>query len=115
MRVEIERGGQLIATLETGLDGGYVLPPDVLPDDTVVISLDGFETAQVRPADTHVVLQLARASDTTTVIASALTTAGASMEHLGSTMTAPLAQRLPTPRPRILQSLPLLPVGRPRP
>ena len=81
----------------------------MLPDDTVVISLDGFETAQVRPADTHVVLQLARASDTTTVIASALTTAGASMEHLGSTMTAPLAQRLPMPRPRILQSLPLLP------
>ena len=31
------------------------------------------------------------------------------MEHLGSTMTAPLAQRLPAPRPRILQSLPLLP------
>ncbi|HEV3139149.1 MAG TPA: hypothetical protein VGY57_01465, partial [Vicinamibacterales bacterium] len=33
----------------------------------------------------------------------------ASMEHLGSTMTAPLAQRLPTARPRILQSLPLMP------
>src|SRR5476649_1132145 len=31
------------------------------------------------------------------------------MEHLGSTMSAPLAQRLPAARPRILQSLPLLP------
>ena len=31
------------------------------------------------------------------------------MEQLGSTMSAPLAQRLPTPRPHILQSLPLLP------
>src|SRR5262245_8514429 len=109
VRVEIQRGGRVLATLETGLDGGYDLPAEVLPDDTVIISLDGFETAQVHPTDTRVVLQLARASATTTVVASALTTAGASMEHLGSTMTAPLAQRLPTPRPRILQSLPLLP------
>jgi len=109
VRVEVQRGGRTVATLETGLDGGYALPPDVRSDDAIVISLDGFETAQVRPDDTHVVLQLARASATTTVVASPLTTAGASMEHLGSTMTAPLAQRLPTPRPRILQSLPLLP------
>jgi hypothetical protein len=109
VRIEIQREGRVVATLETGLDGGYDLPADVLSDDTIVISLDGFETAHVRPSDTKVVLQLARATDTTTVVASALTTAGASMEHLGSTMTAPLAQRLPTPRPRILQSLPLLP------
>ena len=109
VRVEIQRGGRVLATLETSLDGGYDLPADVLPDDTVIISLDGFETAQVGPTDARVVLQLARASATTTVVASAITTAGASMEHLGSTMTAPLAQRLPTPRPRILQSLPLLP------
>ena len=45
----------------------------------------------------------------TNVVASALTSSGSSMEHLGSTMTAPLAQRLPAARPRILQSLPLLP------
>ncbi|HEX7138096.1 MAG TPA: hypothetical protein VF219_09630, partial [Vicinamibacterales bacterium] len=109
VRVEIQREGRTLTTLETGIDGGYDLPADVRPDDTIVIALDGFETAQVRPADTRVVLHIARASATTTVVASALTTAGASMEHLGSTMTAPLAQRLPTPRPRILQSLPLLP------
>ncbi|HEY7285678.1 MAG TPA: TonB-dependent receptor [Vicinamibacterales bacterium] len=109
VRVEIQREGKTISTLETGIDGGYDLPADIKPDDTIVIALDGFETAQVRPSDKRVVLQLARATATTTVVASALTTAGASMEHLGSTMTAPLAQRLPTPRPRILQSLPLLP------
>src|SRR5882724_8670228 len=54
-------------------------------------------------------MPIARASDVTNVVASALTSSGSTMEHLGSTMTAPMAQRLPAPRPRILQSLPLLP------
>jgi hypothetical protein len=108
--VEVRRADQLIVNLDTGLDGGFELPDSVLPGDVVAVSLDGFETARMAPADAQrVVLQLAHATETTEVVASALTTAGASMEHLGSTMTAPLAQRLPTPRPRILQSLPLLP------
>ena len=62
-----------------------------------------------RSAADRIVLAIAHASDVTEVVASALTSSGSSMEHLGSTMTAPLAQRLPAPRPRILQSLPLLP------
>ncbi len=107
--IDIRRGTAIVASFETGMDGGFTLP-ETLPDDVVEISLDGFETARVKPADAQrVVLALARATATTEVVASTLTSAGASMEHLGSTMTAPLAQRLPTPRPRILQSLPLLP------
>jgi hypothetical protein len=107
--VEVKRGEQVLASFDTGLDGHFELP-DTQPSDVVEVSLDGFESARVAPADAvKVVLQLARATETTEVVASALTSAGASMEHLGSTMTAPLAQRLPTPRPRILQSLPLLP------
>ena len=54
-------------------------------------------------------MPIARTNEVTEVVASALTSSGSSMERLGSTMTAPLALRLPTPRPRILQSLPLLP------
>ena len=54
-------------------------------------------------------LPIGRASEVTEVVASALTSSGSAMEHLGSTMAAPLAQRLPTTRPHILQSLPLLP------
>ncbi len=50
-----------------------------------------------------------RTTEVTEVVASALTSSGAAMERLGSTMSAPLAQRLPTPRPHILQALPLLP------
>jgi len=107
--IELRRGDQVIATLDTGQDGAFALPPTE-PTDVIDVSLDGFETAHVAPADAQrVVLALAKATATTEVVASVLTSAGASMEHLGSTMTAPLAQRLPTARPRILQSLPLLP------
>lgn len=108
-RVELKRGDQIIATVYTGLDGSFDLP-DATPTDFLDVSLDGFETAHIEGANARrIVLPLAHATLTTEVVASALTSSGASMEHLGSTMTAPLAQRLPTPRPRILQSLPLLP------
>jgi hypothetical protein len=108
--VEVHRGERVIASLDTGQDGGFDLPPNVEPNDVIVVSLDGFETARVSPeAARRIVLLIAHATETTEVVASALTSAGASMEHLGSTMAAPLAQRLPTSRPRILQSLPLLP------
>ena len=74
------------------------------------MTLEGFETVRVpRSAAARIVLPLARATEVTEVVGCALTSSGSSMEHLGSTMTAPLAQRLPAPRPRILQSLPLLP------
>ncbi|MBI3493989.1 MAG: TonB-dependent receptor [Acidobacteria bacterium] len=107
--VEVRRADRIVTNLDTGLDGGFELA-DAQAGDIVDVSLDGFETAHVAPADTRrIVLLLAHATETTEVVASALTTAGAAMEHLGSTMTAPLAQRLPTARPRILQSLPLLP------
>ena len=107
--IDVRRGDRVVATLDTGLDGAFTLPVSE-PGDIMDVSLDGFETAHVAPADAQrIVLALARATATTEVVASVLTSAGASMEHLGSTMTAPLAQRLPTARPRILQSLPLLP------
>lgn len=107
--VEVRRAGTIVVTIETALDGAFELPPTE-PGDIVDVWMDGFELSHVAPADAgRVVLPLAHATMTTEVVASTLTSAGASMEHLGSTMTAPLAQRLPTSRPRILQSLPLLP------
>ena len=60
-------------------------------------------------ARARIVLEVAHATESTTVVASVLTSSGAAMETLGSRMTAQLASRLPEPRPRILQSLPLLP------
>jgi carboxypeptidase family protein len=107
--VELRRADQTLTTVYTGLDGAFDLP-DALPTDVLDVSLDGFETAHIEGAKAaRIVLAIAHATETTEVVASALTSAGAAMEHLGSTMTAPLAQRLPAPRPRILQSLPLLP------
>ncbi|HZT77900.1 MAG TPA: carboxypeptidase-like regulatory domain-containing protein [Vicinamibacterales bacterium] len=108
-RIDLRRGEQILSTVYTALDGAFDLP-DAQPTDRIDVSLDGFETAHIEGAAAQrIVLSLAHATMTTEVVASTLTSSGAAMEHLGSTMTAPLAQRLPTPRPRILQSLPLLP------
>src|SRR6185436_2831175 len=80
------------------------------PGDTVEATLEGFEVVRVaRNAADRITLRIAAASDVVQVVASALTSSGSSMEHLGSTMSASVAQKLPAPRPRILQSLPLLP------
>jgi hypothetical protein len=109
VRVDLYRGDQVVQSLLTEADGTFELLPGPA-SDMVEATLDGFETARVpRGAADRIVLAIAHASDVTNVVASALTSSGSSMEHLGSTMAAPLAQRLPSPRPRILQSLPLLP------
>ena len=109
VRIDVYRGELVIQNTVTGGDGTFELLPGA-PTDTVEATLEGFETTRVpRSAADRIVLALAHASDVTEVVASALTSSGSSMEHLGSTMTAPLAQRLPAARPRILQSLPLLP------
>jgi hypothetical protein len=76
----------------------------------VNLTLDGFEPAHIPVSRARgIVLEVAHATESTTVVASVLTSSGAAMETLGSRMTAQLANRLPEPRPRILQSLPLLP------
>jgi hypothetical protein len=109
VQIEVRRGDQVIQSTVTGGDGTFELAPGPATD-IVEATLEGFETARVpRSAADRIVLAIAHASDVTEVVASALTSSGSSMEHLGSTMAAPLAQRLPSPRPRILQSLPLLP------
>ena len=109
VRIDVYRGAQIIQTVTTGADGTFDLAPGE-PNDMVEAALEGFETVRVaRVAAARIVLPIGHASEVTEVVASALTTSGTAMERLGSTMAAPLAQRLPTPRPHILQSLPLLP------
>src|SRR4051812_18499504 len=110
VRVEVYRGDTVVDTVITGADGTFDVPPGQ-PGDLIEATLEGFETTRVpRATAQRIVMPLAHASGITTdVVASALTSSGSSMEHLGSTMTAAVAQRLPAPRPRILQSLPLLP------
>jgi hypothetical protein len=109
VRIDVYRGQQIIETVTTAGDGTFQLTPG-LPNDMVDAALEGFETIRVpRVQANRIVLPLGRTSEVTEVVASALTSSGTSMEALGSTMSAPMAQRLPTPRPHILQSLPLLP------
>ncbi len=109
VRIDVYRGEQIIETVTTAADGTFQLTPG-LPNDMVDAALEGFETIRVpRLEANRIVLPLGRTSEVTEVVASALTSSGTSMEKLGSTMSAPMAQRLPTARPHILQSLPLLP------
>jgi hypothetical protein len=109
VRIELERDGQVVQTLTTQGDGTFEIVGS-RESDIVVATLDGFETARVAIGSIRpVVMQVAHTTEVMQVTASALTSSGAAMERLGSTMTSPLAQRLPTSRPRILQSLPLLP------
>ncbi len=109
VRIDVYRGDQIIETVTTAADGTFELTPG-LPNDMVDAALEGFETIRLpRLQANRIVLPLGRTSEVTEVVASALTSSGTSMEKLGSTMSAPMAQRLPTARPHILQSLPLLP------
>jgi hypothetical protein len=109
VRIELVRDDRVVDVLVTEADGTFELPA-FQPGDRLDAILDGFETAKVLPGDARrITMVVGRTTEVTEVVASALTSSGAAMERLGSTMSAPLAQRLPTPRPHILQALPLLP------
>jgi len=109
VQIEVTRGTEVVASTVSGANGTFSVPANT-PGDVVNLTLDGFEPAHVpvgRAA--RIVLEVAHASESMTVVASVLTSSGAGMEALGSRMNSQLAMRLPEPRPRILQSLPLLP------
>ncbi len=109
VQIEVTRGDKPIASTVSGADGTFSVST-VTADDVLNLTLDGFEPARVPVSRAaRIVMEVAHATESTTVVASVLTSSGAAMETLGSRMTAQLAQRLPEPRPRILQSLPLLP------
>src|SRR5260370_39987899 len=48
--VEVHRGERVVASFDTGLDGGFELPA-FEPTDTLHVSPDGFEAAHVPPAE----------------------------------------------------------------
>jgi hypothetical protein len=110
VQIEVRHGDTVESSTMSGSDGTFAFSKPTDADDTVVATLDGFESARVPIAKAgRITLEIAHATESTEVVASVLTSSGAAMETLGSRMTASLAQRLPEPRPRILQSLPLLP------
>jgi len=109
--VQLLRGAEIVTTQTTAGDGTFAIDP-ALKGDTIVVSLDGFETARVeREAAAKIILSIGRATETTTVIALAPTIAPASptTSLLGSTLTAATVSRMPSSRLKARESLPLLP------
>jgi hypothetical protein len=109
VKVELHKADGTRVAIVTSSDGTFEFS-GADAGETVEAALDGFETTRVLVKDAaRIVMPLARASEQTVVTASALTSSGAVMERLGSTLTPQVAQRMPSARPRALESLPLLP------
>src|SRR5258708_3327650 len=67
--VQLFTGSIPVSSVPTEADGSFVIDEE-LPGDTVMASLDGFETVRVPRADAaRIVLSIARAVETTTVVA----------------------------------------------
>jgi len=108
--VQLRNGDVVLAVVSTGPDGTFAFePPATGP--TLAVSLDGFETSVVPAGDAaRIVLALARATETTTVIGTAEPAAAApTTSTLGSMMTANTVSRLPSAHMKARESLPLLP------
>jgi hypothetical protein len=106
--VHVLDGATVVATETTGNDGTFAID-DALAGDVVTVSLHGFEPARIPRADaSRIVLLLARASETTTVVAPAESPSPAA-PLFGSTLTANTVARLPSTRMKARESLPLLP------
>jgi len=109
--VQLLRGTEVITSILTEGDGTFALDP-ALPGDTLIVSMDGFETLHVeRVKSSRIVLSIGRTTETTTVIAMTPTLAPASPTTalLGSSLTASTVSRLPSSRLKARESLPLLP------
>ena len=107
--VAVFDGALQVASVVTGSDGTFHIEAS-LPGDTLVISLEGFETARVdRREAQRVVLQIGRASESTSVTAPSAAPASPTDELLGRTLSASTISRLPSSRMKARESLPLLP------
>src|SRR6185503_20062442 len=85
--------------IEAGLAGGVV-----------VVSLQGFEETRVSRADAaKITLLIARATESTTVVATGGEPAAPSAPLLGGNLTANTVARLPSKNFKARESLPLLP------
>jgi len=107
--VRLFDGSAEVTSVTTAADGTFEIDVSLL-GDTIAVSLDGFETTRVRRVEgERVTLAIARATDTATVVASAVTPSSPTAALLGHTLTAETVARLPSSRLRARESLPLLP------
>jgi hypothetical protein len=107
--IQILDGQRVVITLLTDADGRFSIDP-ALAGDTVSASLEGFETARVdRAAATRIVLAIAHASESTTVVAPAVVESSPTAALLGTTLAASTVARMPSSHMKARESLPLLP------
>ena len=73
VQIEVKRGADVMTSTVSGADGTFSIA-NVAPDDVVNLTLDGFEPAKIPVSRaSHIVLEVAHATETTTVVASVLT------------------------------------------
>jgi len=107
--VQLIDGDTVVASLTSGADGSFDIGAE-LRGSTVVAALDGFETAHVgRQLAERIVLSIAHATETTTVVAPTLPSSSPTASMAGSNLTATTVARLPSSRLKARESLPLLP------
>jgi hypothetical protein len=106
--IQLRDGDRIVASTLTSQDGSFELI-GTAPRAQIVAALEGFERVTVAPADTmHIVLPLARATETTTVVAP-FVEPSPTTANLGAHLTADTLARLPSSRLKAKESLPLLP------
>ena len=107
--VELLDGPRVITHVSTDGEGRFVFDA-TLPGETISVSLSGFETARVpRGQALRIILTLAHAADSATVVASTFAPGSPLTPLIGNTLTATNISRLPSSRMKARESLPLLP------
>src|SRR5712671_1333628 len=106
--VNLLDGATVVATLTTGPDGTFFIDA-AIAGNVVLASLQGFEETRVgRGEAARIVLLIARAVETTTVIAPAGDASSPTAQLLGNTLNANTVARMPSSRMKARESLPLL-------
>src|SRR6267378_8672741 len=86
--LQLFNGSTLIASVTTGADGSFAIE-NTLVGDAVTVSLDGFEPVRLPRGDAgRIVLQIAHARETTTVVAPTLAPSSPTTPLLGHTLTS---------------------------
>lgn len=107
--VQLLDGQRVVATVTTDAEGGFTLS-SALRGETLVVSMNGFETARLPlSAAARVTLQIARTTEQTTVVAPIGGASAPTNAVLGNTISTINVTRLPSKNFKAKESLPLLP------
>jgi hypothetical protein len=107
--VELRDGSKVVTSTTSSGDGTFLLQGPGTAG-MVVVSLPGFKTRNVPPAEAaRIVLAVDGVTESTTVSASAGPQGGSTESTIGTGLTTETLRRLPTARQHVIDALPLLP------